>query len=78
MKYTGRIIGTLFLLANSLIWINHQVIFHHDTQIGPFEIVFSSLFVVIGWWLGKIYDRSKLQNKIIKMNNKRPFVYKDQ
>ncbi|MBT2727408.1 GGDEF domain-containing protein [Bacillus sp. ISL-75] len=65
MRYIGRVIGVLFVLANSLIWINHQGIFHQSPEIGLFEIGFSLFYIVLGWWLGKIYDISKLQKREI-------------
>ncbi|WP_052427470.1 GGDEF domain-containing protein [Neobacillus niacini] len=71
MKYTGRIIGVLFVLANSLMWIQHQGIFHQGRKLGPFEIIFSSFYIVLGWWLGKIYDRFTLQKKELQKSNER-------
>jgi len=65
MGYIGRVIGVLFVLANSLIWINHQGVFHQSPEIGLFEITFSLFYIVLGWWLGKLYDISKLQKREI-------------
>jgi predicted signal transduction protein with EAL and GGDEF domain len=71
MRYLGRIIGVLFVLVNSLIWINHQGKIHQGTEFGPFEIGFSTLYIVLGWWLGKIYDMSKLQKNEIQKSLKK-------
>ncbi|MEH7084944.1 hypothetical protein V7139_19695 [Neobacillus drentensis] len=65
MGYIGRVIGVLFVLANSLIWISHQGEFHQSPKIGVFEIIFSLFYIVLSWWLGKLYDISKLQKREI-------------
>lgn len=71
MKYTGRNIGILFVLANSLIWIHHQGIFHQGRLLGSFKIVFTSLFIVLGRWLGNIYDKFKLPKKELQLSHQR-------
>lgn len=71
MKYTGRIIGVLIILANSLIWIHHQGSFHQGSKLGPFEIFFSLLYLVVGWWLGKIYDRFKLSKYELQISHEK-------
>ena len=71
MGYTGRIFGVILPIANSLAWINHQGIFHRSTRLGLFEIAFSSFYILIGWWIGSIYDKYRFQKKKMQMINEK-------
>lgn len=60
----------LFVFVNSLIWILHQSSFHHG-KVGIFEIALSSFYLILGWWLGRIYDRFKLQKNELQISHGR-------
>ena len=71
MKLRGRIIGILIVLANSLIWVLHQSIQHHERGNIGFEISFTLLSLPLFWWFGRCFDFYNIRTKELKTSNDR-------